>query len=143
LVTKVFEFRHKKIREHIGGIYEFLSRRKIESLAELNKKAAAIAEPEKKDLVSGNKQAFINKKEFDREVRKFENSIAKVEGRIGELEAEIGRFESRIANPGADEGLNSPDFYDHYNKMQTEMKEQMAVWEQLQNDLEVLKNKKN
>ena len=142
LVTKVFEFRHKKIKEHLGGIYEFLNRRKIVSLSEIEKKDLAGQQVTKDE--SANKQAFIDKKEVDREVRKLENHIGKVELLIGDLEKEIGNFENRIANPARDpESMKAPDFYNNYNNLHAELKQQMVIWEQLQNDLEHLKNKRN
>jgi ATP-binding cassette subfamily F protein 3 len=142
LVTKVFEFRQKKIKEHLGGIYEFLNRRQIGSLAEIEKKDRAGTSLLTKDETT-NKQAFINRKEYDREVRKLETSIGKAEQRIGNLEKEMSNFENKIANPATDpESMKAPDFYHAYNNIQAELKQQMVIWEHLQNDLEELKNKR-
>jgi ATP-binding cassette subfamily F protein 3 len=142
LVTKVFEFRQKKIKEHLGGIYEFLNRRQIGSLAEIEKKDRAGTSLLTKDETT-NKQAFINRKEYDREVRKLETSIGKAEQRIGNLEKEMSKFENKIANPATDpESMKAPDFYHAYNNIQAELKQQMVIWEHLQNDLEELKNKR-
>jgi ATP-binding cassette subfamily F protein 3 len=142
LVTKLFEFRNKKIKEHFGGIYDFLNSKKIVSLAEIEKKDLSVP-PVIKDE-SANKQAFFDKKEYDREVRKLENQIGKVELLIADLEKEIGNFENRIANPAQDtESMKAPEFYNNYNNLQAALKQQMLIWEQLQNDLEHLKNKRN
>jgi ATP-binding cassette subfamily F protein 3 len=144
LVTKVFEFRQHKIKEHIGGIYEFLNRTKIASFTEIEKKnrSGNAVRTIKDD--TGNKQAFIDKKEYEREVRKLENRIGKVEQMIGNLEKEIGNFENKIANPDASaESMKAPDFYHTYNKMKDELKQQMVIWEQLHNDLEQFRNKRN
>jgi ATP-binding cassette, subfamily F, member 3 len=144
LVTKVFEFRQHKIKEHIGGIYEFLNRTKIASFTEIEKKnrSGNAIRTNKDD--TANKQAFIDKKEYEREVRKLENRISKVEQMIGNLEKEIGNFENKIANPHtAAESMKAPDFYHTYDNMKDELKQQMVIWEQLHNDLEGLRNKRN
>ena len=95
LVTKVYEFANGKIREHLGGIYEFLSRKKIASLAELERKASLQTAGFMKEEASSNKQAFLEKKEFEREVRKLENRIEKAEFRITEIEKEISSYEAK------------------------------------------------
>ena len=142
LVTKVFEFRHRKIKEHLGGIYEFLERRRISSLTELERKDLRSSGNSSKDEVT-SKQAFIDKKEFDREVRKLENRIEKVESVISEMEKELHIFEHRIANPADNPDImNTPDFYGHYERLQIDLKHQMEIWEQLQNDLEQQKSKR-
>jgi ATP-binding cassette subfamily F protein 3 len=142
LVTKVFEFRHKKVKEHLGGIYEFLNRKKINTLKEIEKKDQAVPKVTKDEIV--NKQTFFDKKEFEREVRKLENRISKIESAIGDLEKEIGNFEHMIANPALDpDSMKAPDFYSNYNNMQVELKQKMALWEHIQIELEQFKNKRN
>jgi ATP-binding cassette, subfamily F, member 3 len=142
LVSKVFEFSCKKIKEFMGGIYDYLESKKMISLAELEKKAIL-----KPWLVategSVSKKAFIDKKEFDREVRKLENQISKVELRIETLEKEISIFEEKISDPSADpESIKAPGFYLSYSNLQNEYAQQMSLWEQLHIDLDNLKNKR-
>lgn len=142
LVNKVFEFSHKKIKEHLGGIYDFLNRKNISSLKELERKSAVISTQDPGEG-SSNKKAFFNKKEHDREVRKIETQIEKTELLISDLEKEIASFEKAIADPSADpERMSAPGFYDRYNHLQHELKQKMAAWEQLQIDLEELKSKR-
>ena len=143
LVTKVFEFTNHKIRENLGGIYDFLKKKKLSSLNELEKKAALIQAPVVKEE-SGNKQAFLIKKEFEREVRKIENRIEKVEERIAVLEKDIAQAEATISDPQGDlDAIMTPEFYGNYTQMQKELEAQMATWEQLQTELEDLKSKRN
>ncbi|MBN1413927.1 MAG: ABC-F family ATP-binding cassette domain-containing protein [Bacteroidales bacterium] len=139
LITKVYEFSNHKIKEHIGGIYDFLQRKKIDSLTELERK-----DQEKPVITvkeeSVNKIAFLEKKEFEREVRKINNRIEKTEKRIGEVEDHISRFESIIANPPGSEGqLNNPDFYRQYEQYQEELTDLLSTWERLHGELEAIK----
>ncbi len=142
LVTKVFEFGNKKIKEHIGGIYEFLEKKKIQTLSDLQRKSTATEQSVRND--QSNKQAFIDKKEFDREIRKIENRIERTEKEIGQLEEKIGIYESKIANPDMDfEKLKSPEFFTEYEKLKSELSEKMDLWEQLHQELNHLKTKRN
>jgi len=144
LVTKVYEFANGKIREHLGGIYEFLSRKKLASLVELERKASLQTAGFMKEEASSNKQAFLEKKEFERELRKLENRIEKAEFRITEIEREISSYEAKIANPSGDlDGIMTPEFYAAYTRFHTQLKQQMNEWEQLHQELEEIKNKRN
>ncbi len=143
LVSKVYEFGQKKTKEHLGGIYEFLERKKMASLAELERKSILKSGSVLPDE-AGSKQSYIDKKEYDRELRKIENQINKAEMKIVNLEKEINLFENKIADPSVDpESIKATDFYTSYNKLQTELAQQMSVWEHLHNDLEKIKNKRN
>jgi ATP-binding cassette subfamily F protein 3 len=143
LVYKIFEFDQKKVREHLGGIYDFLARKKMDSLTELERKGVLRSGAALHDE-SASKQAFMDKKGVDREMRKLENQIGKVELKIEGLEKEIGIFESKIADPSTDpENIKAPDFYSSYNQLRVELTQQMSLWEQLHNDLEQHKNKRN
>jgi ATP-binding cassette subfamily F protein 3 len=142
LVTKVFEFRDKKIKEHLGGIFEFLERRRIQSLTDLQKKDASNDPGSKNE--SSSKQAFIDKKEFEREVRKLENQIQRIEKEIGDIERKITQFESLIADPLKDpEEIKAPDFFRKYENLKSGLIIRMETWEKLHQDLDQLKNKRN
>ncbi len=144
LVTKVYEFANGKIREHLGGIYDFLSRKKLASMAELERKASLQTAAFVKEEASNSKQAFLEKKEFERELRKLENRIEKAELRITEIEREISSYEAKIANPSGDlDGIMTPEFYAAYTRFHTQLKQQMNEWEQLHQELEEIKNKRN
>ncbi len=141
LMTKIFEFRDQKIKEHLGGIYEFLNKRKINSLAELNKKGIGPAKTDREEVT--NKQSFFDKKELDKEIRKLETRIEKAEAQISNLEKDIAEIEKKIADPAnASDTIQSPDFYKKYEELQLALKQQLEIWENLQIDLDPLKNKR-
>jgi ATP-binding cassette subfamily F protein 3 len=142
LVTKVYEFENRKIREHLGGIYEFLSRKKLASMAELERKSMQASTSAVKEE-SSNKQAFLNKKEYDRDVRKLESRIEKTEQKISEIEKEIAEYEAKIANNDGDlDTLMTPEFYSAYTSLHTLLKDQMGQWEALHKELEEYKSKR-
>jgi ATP-binding cassette subfamily F protein 3 len=143
LVTKVFEFSNHKIKEHLEGIYDFLQKKRLAALNELERKAQNTAVNTVKED-SGSKQAFLIKKEFDREVRKVENRIEKIEQRVEVIEKEITDSEAKISDPHGDlDTIMTPEFYGNYTRLQKELEELLSQWEQLQTELEDLKNKRN
>ena len=91
LVEKVFEFRDQKIKEHIGGIYDFLRKRKLENLKEIERKEKEIKNPKEKTITE-NKQSYLDRKEFDKKIRKVENKVKDCENKIESLESEIEKI---------------------------------------------------
>src|SRR5665811_758551 len=73
IVGKVYEFKHNKIKENIGGIYDFLRKKKIENLKEIERKDK-IKNESVQENVSSNKQKYLNKKEYERNLRKMRKS---------------------------------------------------------------------
>jgi ATP-binding cassette subfamily F protein 3 len=90
LVDKIYEFKNKKLREHLGGIYDFLRRKNISSLRELEISQNSLNSnlPGTKEI-SNNKQDYFDKKEFEKILRKAINKLEKCENNIEKIEAEI------------------------------------------------------
>ena len=84
LVKKVYEFRHNRIKENIGGIYDFLRKKKIENLKDIERKDKA-----KHDTIqvsaSSNKQKYLEKKEYDRNLRKLKKRLEESEKEIEKI----------------------------------------------------------
>jgi ATPase components of ABC transporters with duplicated ATPase domains len=138
LVTKVYEFGGKKIRCHLGGIYDFLQYKKIESLAELeriNAKAEILAEsmPEKQ---SDNKLSYEQRKEINKKIRRAEKDVEDAEKQIETLESEIAEMNKMLENS---EKASNPDFILSYQKKQRELEQKMYEWEILSEKLEELR----
>lgn len=102
LVTKVYEFGGGVVKEHIGGIYDFLQKKKIESLNELQLSASPTVSATKKEepeTVSENKLSYEAQKELNKKIRKLEKRIADCEQKIEKLETEISGVEADMATP--------------------------------------------
>ena len=111
LVNKVYEFRDGKVKEHLGGISDFLERKKLENLNELERKAAVVKKDDTSStstkLSVGEKDAANDKevaklsyqehKEREKERRKQQNKIDKCEKEIAQLEDEINGLEEKLA----------------------------------------------
>lgn len=125
LVTKVFEFRHNRIREHLGGIYDFLRNKKIASLREIERKDRAKVDAVKEDA-SSNKQKYLEKKEYERSLRKLRRKLEDSEKRIGEMEAELSEIYKKLMdNP---DPADSEALYLKHEELKKELDEEMNNW---------------
>jgi len=144
LVEKVYEFRDRHIREHIGGIYDFLQKKKLVSLQELNRKAPPPAPVQKKEE-QGNKEtkeSYLEKKEWERQLRKAASQVTEVEERIARIEREMETTEHLLAAPEHLEADEIEKMSAHYHLLQTSLNEAMMQWEQVTAEMEEMKDKR-
>lgn len=142
IVDCVYEFRNKKIKQHLGGIYDFLQKKKMESLKELEVNFANGNSPKNnktKNDVKSRGISFEERKEINRNVSKLEKTVMGIEETIESLEDEIAQMDKLLDKPGnlADEG-----FYKRYDTLKTELAKTMELWENAHHDLELWKEKK-
>ena len=97
LVDKMYEFRDGRVKEHLGGVSEFLSKRKLETLQELERKEAPSQAPKAED--QQKKAAFEARREVSRVDRKKKNRISWLECEIGKLEEKMKGIEAILAAP--------------------------------------------
>jgi ATP-binding cassette subfamily F protein 3 len=138
LVDKIYEVRDTEIFEFRGSIYDFLEKKKLASLNELQnissvKPLSNIAHnPDKKNF-------YTEKKELDKEIKKLQRNIAETEQQIEELERKLAEMNHTLAtDPPADE-----NFFVAYQKIQHEIAQQMGQWEKLHTSLENLQKQKD
>ena len=134
LVEKVYEFGGGRIKEHLGGIYDFLEKKKIESLRELEvstKQQPKAAEEKKSD----NKISYEERKELARRIKKAERAIAAVEEEISNIEYAIDVVEGKLATP---EGASDMQLYEEHSTLKKQLDEAMSRWEQATEELDVL-----
>lgn len=137
LVTKVYEFANKKVREHLGGIYEFLQYKKMDNLRELevNNQLKISADAGLKST-SDNKLNYEARKEQNRKIRKAEKEVEEIEKQIADFEAELEKMNKQLEIP---EFASDSDFILQYQKKQRELEHKLYEWEILSEDLENLK----
>ena len=98
LVDKLYEFRDGKVKEHLGGVQDFLAARKLESLQELERSAQAPVQ-EKPAQKKESAQAFQAQKFISKEQRKIQNRVSFLEKEIAKREKRMGEIEAILANP--------------------------------------------
>ena len=137
LVTKVYEFGNKKVREHLCGIYEFLQYKKMDSLRELEVSTSLKSSSESHEkAVSENKMSYEARKEHNRKVRKAEKAIEEIENTVSGLETELTEIEKLLELP---ENASDNKFILSYQKKQRELEQKMYEWEILNEEYDTLK----
>src|SRR5574344_564396 len=139
LVNKVDEFSNKKVKEHLGGIYEFLQERNLESLNEIQLSTSPKKGTDETVLntpVSENKVSYENQKELNKKIKKVEKVIADCEKRIEELEEEVAKIETEMATP---DGASDMSLYEKHQAKKKEIDKIVEEWENASLELDELK----
>lgn len=137
LVEKVYEFGGGKVREHLGGIYDFLQHKQMESLRELEKSAPSKTDNDQiqEPAVSSGKQSYAEKKEFEKQIRKAERLVKDAEAKVSQLEAELKVVEDKLAA-----GATDNDLFERHGEVSKSLDAAMSEWEDATIELENLKN---
>ena len=141
LATKVYEFGSGLVKEHLGGIYEFLQRKKLEDLNELQKSipsggSATSTIAESQGVVSDNKLSYEAQKELNKKIKKMEKQVADCEKAIEELESAIAIVETRMATV---EGAADMSLYEQHQKLKMQLDRTVEEWEQSSIELDEIK----
>ena len=144
LVSKVYEFGGGQVREHLGGIYDFLESRKLASLRELEQRAT-VSKTEKdgnisKDSASSaksedSKLSYGEQKEFARRLRKAEKAVADIESEIAGLEKRIAEVEEKLATP---DGAADTSLYELHGQLKKQLDDVMWKWSEASEVLDKL-----
>ncbi|WP_293667708.1 ABC-F family ATP-binding cassette domain-containing protein [uncultured Parabacteroides sp.] len=136
LVDKVYEFGNKRVVEHLGGIYDFLEHKKMDSLQELERSAQVASDAAAADVQpTQNKLSYEARKEQSRAIKKVEKAIAESEKKIAELEKSIAAIEAKLATP---EGAADVSLYSEYSALKKDLSETMDLWAEQTIELEEL-----
>ena len=145
LATKVYEFGGGVVKEHLGGIYEFLQKKKIDSLNELQKGAGLSVSPTATAKGNGeqeavqpseNKLSYEAQKELNKKIKKLERQVADCEASIEETEAAIAIVEEKMATP---EGASDMQLYERHQKLKQQLDTIVEEWERVSMELEEVK----
>lgn len=134
LVDKVYEFGHQKVREHLGGIQEFLLHKRMQTLQELERKQV-LQKAEKEDSQSDNKVSYEARKELSKQIRKQEKIVSEAEASIATMETELATMELQFAD-----GNSSAEAVESYQRTKRALEQKMYEWELLSEELEKLKS---
>ena len=125
LVEKVYEFGGGRVRECLGGIYEFLEKKKLESLHELERTKPSVPDsPRESAAKPPQKINYAEQRERDKMVKRAAKKVQDAENEITRLESEVADIEAQLA-AGNVEG----DILDRYSKTKRDLDNAMSVWE--------------
>ena len=137
LVNIVYEFKDHKMKQYLGGIYDFLEKKKLATLKELEKKIS-VAQVTKVIETTNNKEQYFEKKEQEKVVRKVKTQLTACEKKIDEIEKLIASQDFVLANPSKFNVKIDDEFYAKYTEYKNQLNDQMELWEKLQLEIEEL-----
>lgn len=134
LVTKVYEFGGGKVKEHLGGIYDFLQAKRISSLQELERAAVVtVAKPQEKELSAAHLD-YKEQKERARQLRTAQKRVDQLEAQVAELEEEIASIERQLQSGSVTDNA----LYERHATATTELENALAQWEEATAQLEIM-----
>jgi ATP-binding cassette subfamily F protein 3 len=149
LVTKVYEFGGGMVREHLGGIYDFLEAKKISELNELGMpvrtgRTASSLPTDKKSAPDGqisNKASldknasYAERKEQQKRVRKAEKAVEESERKISDMERRLKELDELLMKP---ENASNMEFVTEYTSTKKALDEEVERWEKFSEELDTL-----
>ena len=132
LVTKVYEFGEGKVKEHLGGIYEYLATKNAANINEALAQTQASTAQQTQKTVSENRLSYEAEKQLQKQRRKLEKQIEEDEKRISELEGKIAALEEKMSTV---EGSTQENF-SKYATLKKQLDEVVSEWEMHIEELE-------
>lgn len=148
LTEKMYEFRNGQVKEHLGGITEFMQKLKMQRLNEMNTKSPFVKAKEK--VIENGVQRAENgdtsqlptpnsllKIEHEKELKQIKNLVSKTEIEIARLEAEIKIIDEQLSDSAQYQTIiNDKETFAKYEQMKKQLDVEMTAWENLQGKLE-------
>ena len=129
LVTKVYEFADGKVREHLGGIYDYLRNKNISSLTQLNTSSTTpSSKQEAASTPNAGALSYAEQKALAREQKRKEKALQEAEDKVTQLEAAIRILEDQMSTP---EGSQDTSLYEKHGRLKAQLKQAEEEWEAL------------
>jgi len=138
LVTKVYEFGNGLVREHLGGIYDFLRKKELQDLKSLEAASTQSTANTDAPRQAQGKLSYEEQKEQARQLRKVEKEVKEREEAISRIEATLQDLEQQMSTP---EGAADAALITQYAAHQKELEQTMADWEAAASRLEEIQSK--
>lgn len=134
LVTKVYEFGGGEVKEHIGGIYDFLQSHNIASLNQLEVNRQQPVEVKKEEpVVASGKQNYAEHKEQQKRLKKAEKAVADSESKIAGMEKRLNELDAILCQP---ENASNMELITEYTSVKRGLDEEVERWERLSEELD-------
>ncbi len=142
LVTKVYEFGGGRVKEHLGGIYDFLQSRNIEELSQLQtvQNIPNIAKTQNTQSVQNvqitpKSQNYAEHKEQQKRLRKAERAVEDSERKISDMERRLKELDDLLMDP---KNASDMELVTEYTSIKKALDEEVERWEKLSEELEQL-----
>ena len=136
LVDKMYEFRDGRVKEHLGSVSDFLEKRKLESLQELERRFSSVRPIDKlssalvqDDVKEQAKKVFEQRRTESKEIRRIKHRVEFLESEIGKVEARMKEIEKVLSNPSANDDIM--ELTRSYLEFKREIDRKTEEWESL------------
>ena len=133
LVDKVYEFKDGKVKEHIGGINDFLYRKKLQNLEEIEKKAEVKSVSNSSGEKTESHLSYLEMKEREKAKKKLKVQVEKCEAEIAKLEKTIADIEAKLGE--ITDHMQISELTHKYQQAKTDLDTQMDLWAELSEQL--------
>ena len=141
LVSKVYEFGGGKVREHIGGIYDYLRTHNMVNLSDLNSAdvfgTGNTAKAQAAEASPTQKESYAEHKEKQKRIRRAEKLVEKSEKKISTMETRLKELDDLLCTP---EGASDMELVNEYTSIKKRMEEEEERWTELSEELESIKS---
>ena len=134
LVSKVYEFGGGRVREHLGGIYDFLQTKQISELNELGKEPN-IPKVGISDEVPAKSVSYAERKDQQKKLRKAERAVEDSERKINDMERRLKELDELLMDPA---NASDMELVTEYTSIKKALDEEVERWEKLSEELEQL-----
>jgi len=140
LTERLYEFKNQKIKEYRGDIFNYLEKRKIGHLKELERNSEA--KNKQAETASENKLNWEKRKEIEKQIRKLDTAILKIEKLIEEKESGINELDTKLSEPDKyAKEIQSGELYKLHDKLISDLNSTFSEWENLEKEKENLLSK--
>ncbi len=131
MVQKVYEFGDHRVREHLCGIWEFLEKKQLDSLQQIEASDKS-HEPKAENAPSAGRLSYEEQKERERKHKQAQKRVKQLEERIQQLEQDIAAIEQQLSEGQTDD----PSIYDRHAALQSDLEQTLTDWENASMTLE-------
>jgi ATP-binding cassette subfamily F protein 3 len=135
LVTKVYEFGGGKVKEHLGGIYDFLQSRQISELSELQRTQSSQSSQSSPSTQSSPNNNYAEHKEKQKRLRKAERAVEDSERKISDMERRLKELDVLLMDP---KNASDMELVTEYTSVKRALDEEVERWEKLSEEYEQL-----
>ena len=144
LTNRTFEFRNQGIREHLGGIDEFLRKLKVETFREFEQIKKSVATTVAGDDKNDKKEKYLQKRESDKEYKKIQKELKSVEHKIEETELKIREAELLMQMPEFYQNkIVAREVTEKHRQMKLKIEELLEEWEKVHNLFDEIEKNRN
>lgn len=139
LVSHVYEFKHQRVKEHLGGIHDFLEKKKIDCLKTIERKDAPPKDEAPSTKASDSKVSFEDKKQLDKDYKRISNQVKSAETSISDIEMQLKSVADALSRP---ENLDTTLCVKH-QQLEKQLEQALYEWELLSEQLTEIQTKRN